>query len=154
MNIDITRYIQALRIRHIAPLGRELARFLTWWKAELLGLLPGEIRERVERRNQTLFVEAGDGNLKLRVGNSLKAGVLRRVALDNSACGDVTEDLQVVETVALLPAEKVLRTTLQLPLAAEENLREVIAFEMDRHTPFIADMVYFDFSASDADTQA
>jgi general secretion pathway protein L len=153
MNIDITRYIQALRIRHIAPLGRELARFLTWWKAELLGLLSGEIRERVERRNQTLFVEAGDGNLKLRVGNSLKAGVLRRVALDNSACGDVTEDLQVVETVALLPAEKVLRTTLQLPLAAEENLREVIAFEMDRHTPFIADMVYFDFSVTRRDTE-
>lgn len=152
MNIDITRSIQTLRIRHVAPLRRELVRFLTWWKEELLGLLPGEIRESIERRNQTLFVEAGDGNLKLRVGNSLKAGVLRRVALDNSSGGDVTEDLQVVETIALLPAEKVLRTTLQLPLAAEENLREVIAFEMDRHTPFTADMVYYDFSIARRDT--
>ena len=153
MNIEITRSIQTLRIRHVTPLRRKLTRFLTWWKEELLGLLPSEIRESMKRRNQTLFVEAGDGNLKLRVGNSLKTGVLRRVALDNSAGGDVTEDLQVVETVALLPAEKVLRTTLQLPLAAEENLREVIAFEMDRHTPFTADMVYYDFSVARRDTE-
>ncbi len=32
-----------------------------------------------------------------------------------------------------------------MPLAALENLREVLAFEMDRHTPFKADEVYFDY---------
>src|SRR5690606_22651989 len=34
--------------------------------------------------------------------------------------------------------------TLNLPAAAEENLRQVLAFEMDRQTPFKADQVYFD----------
>ena len=35
--------------------------------------------------------------------------------------------------------------TLDLPLAAAENLREVLTFEMDRQTPFTADQVYFDY---------
>jgi general secretion pathway protein L len=42
-----------------------------------------------------------------------------------------------------LPANQALRTTIDLPLAAEGNLREVVGFELDRHTPFRADQVYF-----------
>ena len=38
-----------------------------------------------------------------------------------------------------------LKKTVRLPLAAEENLRQVLAFEMERHTPFHADDVYFDY---------
>jgi general secretion pathway protein L len=49
------------------------------------------------------------------------------------------------DRVLLLPRDKVLRTTIVLPLAAEENLQEVLAFEMDKHTPFSADKVYYDF---------
>lgn len=44
-----------------------------------------------------------------------------------------------------LAAERVLVRRTPLPLAAEENLREVIAFEMDRVLPFQADEVYFDY---------
>ena len=42
-----------------------------------------------------------------------------------------------------LPRGRVLRRTLLLPLAAERNLRDMLAFEMDRYTPFKADAVYF-----------
>jgi general secretion pathway protein L len=38
----------------------------------------------------------------------------------------------------------VLQRNLSLPAAAEENLRQVLAFEMDRQTPFKADQIYFD----------
>jgi general secretion pathway protein L len=44
-----------------------------------------------------------------------------------------------------LPAERVLQRTIDLPLAAAENLREVLGFEMDRHTPFRAEDVAFDY---------
>lgn len=49
------------------------------------------------------------------------------------------------EAVLYLHQEHVLCKKLNLPLAAEENLRQVIAFEMDRHTPFHAGQVYFDY---------
>jgi general secretion pathway protein L len=46
--------------------------------------------------------------------------------------------------VLCIPAESVLQRNLTLPTAAEENLRQVLAFEMDRQTPFKADQIYFD----------
>lgn len=44
----------------------------------------------------------------------------------------------------LLPAAGVLRRVLVLPAAAEPRLREVLAFELDRQTPFSADQVSFE----------
>ncbi|HSR72266.1 MAG TPA: PilN domain-containing protein [Kiloniellales bacterium] len=47
--------------------------------------------------------------------------------------------------IVRLPDEAVLRRRVRLPLEAAENLREVLGFEMDRHTPFKAEQVYYDF---------
>ncbi len=145
MSSELARGLQALRIRHLAPLQRELAALWSWWVTQLLELLPPELRQRIEQRNCRLFVEEAPGAIKLRVGASLDSGALRRVGLDTSADRAIPDDLRVAETVALLPAGKVLRTSLQLPIAAEENLHEVLAFEMDRHTPFTAEQLYYDF---------
>lgn len=43
-----------------------------------------------------------------------------------------------------LPRDAVLVRFVPLPLAVEENLRETLEFEIDRHTPFSFDDVYFD----------
>lgn len=43
-----------------------------------------------------------------------------------------------------LPRDAVLVRFVPLPLAVEENLRETLEFEIDRHTPFSSDDVYFD----------
>lgn len=42
-----------------------------------------------------------------------------------------------------VPEHLVLQRSLELPLATERNLRAVLAFEMDRYTPFKADAVYY-----------
>lgn len=144
MSGALARRLQALQIRHLAPVQRELAAFWSWWAAQLLELLPPELRQRIEQRNCRLFVEEAPGALKLRVGPSLESGALRRVAVDAPADRAIPDDLRVAETIALLPVGKVLRTLLQLPIAAEENLHEVLAFEMDRHTPFTAEQLYYD----------
>ncbi len=49
-----------------------------------------------------------------------------------------------VRSVFCIPADRVLTRVLSLPAAAEDNLRQVLSFEMDRQTPFKADQVYFD----------
>lgn len=43
-----------------------------------------------------------------------------------------------------LPSTKVLRRTLTLPDALEENLKQALAYDLDRHTPFRAEDLYFD----------
>lgn len=56
-----------------------------------------------------------------------------------------------MERVVRLPARKVLRRTLSLPLAAKRGLRELLGFEMDRYTPFKADAVYYQFRVTARD---
>ena len=43
-----------------------------------------------------------------------------------------------------LPAEQVLRKRFVLPAAVEENLRQAIAWDLDRLTPFPVEQLYFD----------
>jgi general secretion pathway protein L len=47
----------------------------------------------------------------------------------------------------------VLCPNVEVPIAAAENLREVLAFEMDRHTPFSSDEVLFDFHVAGSDAE-
>jgi len=44
-----------------------------------------------------------------------------------------------------IPGSKVIFKKLSLPSPTEENLEEVLGFEMDRYTPFTLEEVYFDF---------
>jgi len=53
-----------------------------------------------------------------------------------------------------LPRRQALRKMLDLPAAAEQNLRQVLAFEMDRQTPFSSDDVYFDFRVREREREA
>ena len=53
----------------------------------------------------------------------------------------------------LLTPEQGLRTTLRLPRAARVNLAQVIAFEMDRQTPFKTTDIYYDFRLAEEHAQ-
>ena len=46
--------------------------------------------------------------------------------------------------VVALPPSQVLRKTITLPAAVEESLEQALAYDLDRHTPFKPDEVYFD----------
>lgn len=48
-----------------------------------------------------------------------------------------------------LDDSRVLAKRITLPASTEENLREVIKYEMDRYTPFSADDIYFDYRIED-----
>jgi general secretion pathway protein L len=56
-----------------------------------------------------------------------------------------------LDIVVNIPADGVLRRRVALPIEAAENLREVLAFEMDRHTPFKAGEVAYDYRLIDTD---
>ena len=51
-----------------------------------------------------------------------------------------------------IPGAKVIFKILSLPSPTEENLKEVLGFEMDRYTPFALEEVYFDFKIVRRDT--
>lgn len=55
------------------------------------------------------------------------------------------------EVVLRVPEREALQRTIRLPMAARENLREVIGFEMDRFTSLKAEEAYFDFEIAETD---
>ena len=50
-----------------------------------------------------------------------------------------------------LPNKKILRRKITLPSSTEENLNNVVSYEMDRYTPFSKDDVYFDIKIQERD---
>jgi len=145
MNVSVQRGLQPLRLRYADPALRKLRAFWAWWSAELLELLPRATRDTIAQRRQRLYVEADGDALLLSLGGATVQRELRRLPRHGRASDAAQWPRHVMQTILLLPGDSVLVTRLNLPLAAEENLREVLAFEMDRHTPFVANDVYYDY---------
>jgi general secretion pathway protein L len=91
-----------------------------------------------------------------RAGRTRRLGQLATGPGAGRALSDllVGVSLRHFDVVVNMPADKVLRRSVGLPLEAAENLREVLAFEMDRHTPFKAGEVAYDYRVTATDTAA
>ena len=78
-----------------------------------------------------------------------RAGRAAIDALSSAANGGRARQARVV---VALPANQVLRKTIALPAAVEDNLLQVLTYDLDRHTPFKPDEVYFDAAIVGRDT--
>ena len=131
------------------PVGR----FLQWWWGELRDLLPADWRARMAHARRRVLLRLGGNELELGVLSGGQAGVLDVFPLDQDArvlqqrIRDLLLERELLEMPRdlLLDDEDVLRRPVIMPLAAEGNLRQAIAFDMDRQTPFSAEAVYFDY---------
>jgi general secretion pathway protein L len=143
----------------LPTLARTLSRFLAWWGGELAALVPQGLQQ---------WWRGADGMLLLSFAED--HAIFKKPAagrLDKILSVDIREDagaqrLQVGRQLAKaagknfrllldVPAAAVLRRTLSLPLAVEENLRQTLSFELDRYTPFRTEQVYFDFRVLERD---
>jgi general secretion pathway protein L len=127
--------------------------FFDWWFSELGHFVPGPLRRRLGQLGQSgsLVLALGPAEVAL---THEQGGRVRRLALVDPASGGARQELATAlgrgafswrkPPVCLrLPAGGALRNMITLPLAAEANLREVVSFELDRHTPFKAQDVHF-----------
>lgn len=127
--------------------------FLSWWKAELVGCLPVRWQSWFQDRRET-WLAFLDGT-ELRLQREGQAEPFARFDLSQQAEIVRSEVQRLLAGVPepdrrlllVLPSDSVLRVPLQFPAAVEQNLRQVLAFEMDRQTPFKADQVHFDWQA-------
>jgi len=129
-----------------------LPRFFAWWGGELMACLPQRWREALAERPETLLLHAQDGELVVRRRSGALLSELARLPLAGEAAEQRLAfqrlrsaiDAPQLRIHYCIPTARLLRRTLTLPAAAEERLRQVLAFEMDRQTPFKADQVHFD----------
>jgi general secretion pathway protein L len=126
-----------------------LSRFLVWWGRELYALLPARARSWFDERRDEVLLEIGPEALVVERRGRQPSPPERLERADPAALRAVLA--QRVESgeepprvVLCLPPSRVLRRSLSLPAAAAQTLRQVLAFEMDRQTPFRADQVHYD----------
>lgn len=131
-----------------------LRTFFSWWGHELASFVPATWRHWYFGRGHILLVDLhGEQFALFRPG----ASALEKLTSIDLAPLPVDERRQIAAQTLrqytggrsflvylALPAERALRKTLRLPLAVEENLRQTLAFELDRQTPFKPEQVYFD----------
>jgi general secretion pathway protein L len=140
----------------LAKLFRQLAggRFLRWWLGELAGLVPAWLRSDGSGMDYGVLASSVQGDVILGAFEGGRIREMGRFPLNaTDAAGQRTAFLAALDKlrpgqrdVALaLPAHQVLRKSFFLPLATEENLRQVLEFQMDQHTPFTPGQVYFGY---------
>lgn len=130
---------------------RLLRDFFVWWRTQLIAGLPQRFARLFEQHSEPLYGRLADDEVLLwRGGQPTELGRFKLtdepvVAQQRVATAMARLEDDTPRIVFLVEEAQVLIHRLTLPAAAEENLRQVLAFEMDRHTPFAADQVYFDY---------
>jgi general secretion pathway protein L len=138
--------------RRTLPTRQRLDAFWRWWSGEIATLIPE--RFSAIRGGAHSPLVAFDGADLVLLEARGKAAVNERVALSvlddagrRAAARVLLEragETRARARIALAPGEVLVRRA-TMPIATEENLSQVLAFEMDRLTPFKADEVHFDY---------
>jgi len=135
-----------------------LREFFAWWCGQLADLLPQELRQSALGTSDALVIAPvgalGQGIEALTVDlrRNGKVSSLGHFALGATGMAELPRMAGRI-TVLLLGEADVLGKTVSLPLAAERELGQALAFEMDRETPFTADELYWNHRITGADRQ-
>lgn len=160
MTMPVTASTLSVTLQRSRDLARRagLTGFWSWWGRELWSWVPTPLQAALARR-AARPVLAFDGRVAAlwqpAPGGTLRMVESARIALDGDVLAVSAEARAAMATlsrggvvrprvVVALPARTALRKILTLPDALEENLREALAYDLDRHTPFRASDLYFD----------
>lgn len=134
-----------------------IPRFLEWWTGELSPLIPAQIKRLFAVPHEQLLISANPQHIYLWQASDEGRRLLDTLETNGDpeqararivACLDEFKE-GAPAAVYCIPADAVLHKTIRMPAAAETNLRQAVAFEIDRQTPFSAGDVYFDMQITD-----
>jgi len=135
--------------------------FWRWWLRELAPIMPAAPRAALARRRmRPVLVFAGDqatvwqaameeGRPMMRAATSIPLSGDSSASSGRAALASLGKAGAPARVVVSLPASEVLRKKVVLPAALEENLAQALGYDLDRHTPFKSDELYFDADVVD-----
>ncbi len=130
-----------------APAGFNQAagEFLRWWKQHLLECVPASLRARMAQARRPAMWSAVDDRFWPAAAALDDGKPFSHSALAQRGGGDV----------ALVAGEaNGFRRDVELPLAVESRLAQVLGYEIDRLTPLRASELYYDFRVKDRNPAA
>jgi general secretion pathway protein L len=131
------------------PIDLDVQAFLRWWAGELAFLVPDRLRRLLGGRTSWIFLTWRAETLEVVHRSANGTRPLGSFTLDDAGREawrrllEAEPELAEIRTVFRLLPDQCMTRVVKLPLATEENLQQVIAFELDRLTPFKPDQVYF-----------
>ena len=127
----------------------KLFEFWQWWASELIDILPNSKNLSLNHESDMqLYIARKKSKLELR-GHNISIEDNGKFISDNI----FNKYISSVDGIKNYSAEScdlyidkgiLLARTITLPLATEENIADVVAYEIDRYTPFKKEDVYFD----------
>lgn len=128
--------------------------FLNWWVRELAAAIPSRIRHWWRGASYIALLTLDDSHITISQPTENGIKEILSISLVNDGHQMLTADVRgrlakAVGKAPLLLAtvqeNQVLEKKLLLPTVLLENLRQTLAFELDRYTPFRPDQAYFDY---------
>ena len=148
----------------LADFFQFLRTFFKWWASELASMAPIHLRRVWQRvwgsEIQSLLLRLDDDRL---VASTLENGreeLISETAIGKGENSSVPEsliarladvDVNQYRVILFLDSTRIICRTTKVPLAAESELDDVLAFEIERLTPFHSDDVYFTYNVVDRD---
>jgi len=135
--------------------------FLRWWRRELEFLVPEKIKQLVnDKRGYIIISPLGNGvseGARMTLTYTLDGQAEHLATLERNesaiaqykALQEHDERLAKATVILRLTGQYAIQKDLGLPAAAKENLHQVLAYELDRYTPFKAEQVYFSVKLAD-----
>lgn len=136
----------------LTDLGAVASRFLAWWVGELAALVPLRLRRALASGRETLCVGISDSEAVIARVTDGEPEEIGRLSLEGEDAAALRPTVDTIlrsrparqaDIVFALPLEQVLCKTLELPLAAEAGLKDLLYFELDRQTPYRPDQVCY-----------
>jgi general secretion pathway protein L len=142
-----------------STIDMDFKRFLRWWRRELMFLVPEKLRHLVTDQHGLLVFSPEQSYFNVSytfAGESIflatlernETGIAQFKALQSS-----DEKYAKAGAVLRLGEHDALHRELLLPAAAKDNLQQVVAYELDKYTPFKAEQVYFAVKALEPQTE-
>jgi len=138
--------------------GRSVRDFFWWWGGELAFLVPeplklifnedkGELIIQPEGDFIRIFYDLNDEKREIGVFELNELGKAEYMAE-----AERDSRLEKTDLVIRLSAQDAIEKIIYLPIAAEDDLQQVISYELDKLTPFKAEQVYFAARRIDEDS--
>ncbi|WP_438383803.1 PilN domain-containing protein [Asaia sp. BMEF1] len=134
--------------------------FLLWWGRQLFSLIPQRLREgRFMPARPVLFALPQETHLDLTLSFRDRTTALGRLGLSDHEDSETRSRCQSAlkktsrpaRLILVLPDTQIMQRSVTLPLAAENDLRTVLGFEMDRLTPFPAETLFWGHAVTQRD---
>lgn len=137
----------------------EIKPFLRWWARELAFLVPTKIRRFFHAPQAAIIIYAKSEQFELRYelgGEQQPLATVARDDLQNDTIQKLLSQERFKNALIILrlSSADALVKNLNLPLAAQANIAQVVRYELDRYSPFKAEQVYFATRIERVDNEA